>query len=123
MTESMRQNLISGVLIIISVVIVLLLTPKMNYNPSGLISPIVSPQAPIAVSDVTAYKEIPTGMKQTGYFSAELYEKENPVLAQQRLVEYARQLAAQIGAHGVVVQLAYSGDMWFLTGMAVNPAT
>jgi hypothetical protein len=121
MTESLRQNLICAVLVLVSIGIVLLLSPKTVYEPRGIMSTIGTASAPIPVSDVTAYAEFPPGATEKGYFSIELLDRENPVEAQRQLVNYARTLAAQIGAQGVVVeQLARGGDLWFLMGKAIT---
>lgn len=121
MTETMRQNGISALLVILSTIVVLLLSPKIVYEPRGIISPLVEVTAPSPVDEVVAYRFSPMGARPVGFFSVEFFAGEDQIKAQEDMVEYAKKLAAQVGANGVVVeQFSSGGDMWYLTGKAIT---
>jgi alpha-glucuronidase len=76
---------------------------------------------PISASEVKAYRDFPAGAKELGFFSIELLEKNNPIEAQEKMVDYARVLAAGVGANGIVIeQLARGDELWYLMGKAVG---
>jgi len=123
LTETTWQNVISGLLIVLSIVIVLFLLPATVYQPQGIISPVKKITGTKPVAEIVAYKTAPAGASTVGYFSVEFFEKDNPVSAQERMVEYAKELAGQIGANGVVVeQIAAGGNTWYMNGKAIDVA-
>lgn len=124
MTETMRQNGISALLVILSTLVVLLLSPKIVYEPRGIISPLVEVTTPSAIDEVVAYRFPPIGARPVGFFSVEFFAGDDQIKAQEKMVEYAKKLATQVGANGVVVeQFSSGGDMWYLIGKAIKVKT
>lgn len=92
---------------LIVVFVIYLLVPSHRAKPEGILLPTALPQSPIPPEAVTFYSTltVPYGYQILGYVNVQFYSKEPSSKGKMCLQEYVKQIAAGVGANGVIVTL------------------
>ena len=105
--EGNKRSLVSVIVAAIVVLIVYLLVPATPILPCGIFLPINKALAPIPPTQVTFYNadSAPLAYQKIGYINVQFHTKSVTAEGEKQLEQYIRQLAAKVGANGVVINL------------------
>lgn len=107
----MSRHLICTLVGALALICVLLLTPKSNYVPHGIILPAKTVRAAIDPDQVTLYEHDPVNEQQVlGHISIEMALNQLNEATRDAMLAKIRALAASVGANGVVVNVFVPGD-------------
>ncbi len=123
--ENLTQNLIGLVILLAVGLLCWPLAPKPNPNPTGILLPTAPLNAPISTNQVQILEAMPPNAKILGTINTKLYFSSLSIAEENRDMaasfNYAKILAAQAGANGIVpVQIGTTGTVNPLDGFVVQ---
>ncbi len=106
--EGGKRSIIAAVIAAVVVVAVYLSAPVMPIVPQGIVLPInktLPPVSPTQVTFYTANTVMPMAYERVGYINVQLHSQSPSEPSELQLKHYIQQLAANVGANGIVVTL------------------
>lgn len=103
----LKQNIAAFVILLVSLGLVCLIIPSINYKPHGLVYSLPHHQKnkPNKLDNIDLYQSRPYGAEIIGHLSIEMHKNNvNQDTFQQAMLEHSRELAARIGGNGVVIK-------------------
>jgi len=80
--------------------------PTQDFQPTGLVLPAKVTRPATSPSDITLLPVQPAAAKELGLVRVEMhYDPKTAQQSQKAIIAYAKQLAAKVGANGLVVKL------------------
>lgn len=97
---------VSSIIGIIVILILFWLIPSQTLQAKGILLPSKETRQPISEKDVIFYSNPPETYQNLGSIRVvRHYPAEQPKVAEKQMLDFAKKLAAQAGANGVVVKL------------------
>lgn len=104
-----QQNLVSLIIIIITIMLVGWMAHKPQPDPTGLVSlsEATKPVSPFTIDQVKVYQTLPAGSQVVGEVTAELALNPNAKEQEQvqTIMNYVRARAGAAGANAVVIEM------------------
>lgn|GEM_PF-3202966 len=131
-SESYIQQGVAIIIAALAVMVLLFIIPQQKYDPCGILLPAKNTLPATQASNVNVYRQLPLASQNLGYISVEMHANGKATKTEQQLaiVAKAKELAATVGANGVVFNLAYgpspegaSLDSYYLMGYAIYAST
>lgn len=101
----MNRLWITIVIASIAVIFVVWAAPTQHYQARGILLPAKNLRTPISPASVIRLQNRPMGSKILGYIHIERRYPANNQQAQQQIWQLAQNLAAKVGANGVIINL------------------
>lgn len=96
---------------LLGLALVIFLTPRLTFEPKGMILPAKALRKALPADQVKIYQTPPLGdIQRLGEVRAELAFTQPTQAVKDRLLNSVKQMAASMGANGVVVQLFVEND-------------
>ncbi|WP_267256762.1 hypothetical protein [Coxiella endosymbiont of Ornithodoros maritimus] len=103
-TKSSIVAVLIGLMVLIAIY---LMVPSHPAEPQGILLPTASPQTPVPADQVSLYSTItaPYVYQRLGNINLQFYSKKPTPEGEARIQKYVREMAARVGANGVIVSL------------------
>lgn len=101
----------SGIIGFIAVLLVIWLSPSPVYKAHGILLPTKDTRSPISPNAVVQLSQRPFGGIVMGHINMERHYPAPNNLAQQEMMQLAKQLSAQVGANAFVVTFLRIGQV------------
>lgn len=111
--SSLGRGVVYLLVIIVSVLVARQLLPKQALQPQGMVLPLSKIRlhlAPTPRDEIALYKNIPASAQRLARINIEYHQPVPSAQGQDKVLTYAKQLAAKAGARGLaVIEFGYTG--------------
>jgi hypothetical protein len=109
--DTLKQYSVYGLTILIALLVLYVIKPITNYEPSGIILPTTEALPPQSNQAVTVYQYAPDNAKPLAKINVEMHSLNPNEQQEQQILEYAVTLAKKAGANGLVIStFGYEGS-------------
>jgi hypothetical protein len=102
--EQASRVTVSVVIAAIAVVLLVWATPSHPFKPKGIILPAAKVRKPTAASAVAIFMNPPQNSQKLGTIQIEMHYGSKSRVAEKAIMQFARRLAATVGANGIVIK-------------------
>ncbi|BBL37147.1 hypothetical protein [Coxiella burnetii] len=105
--DATKRSIVAVLIGLMVLVAIYLTVPSHPAEPQGILLPTASSQAPVPADRVSFYNTItaPYVYQRLGNINVQFYSKKSTPEGEARMQQYVREMAARIGANGVIVSL------------------